>query len=153
MLTVRCAGLGVVDPVQLVAMHKAKQQADSTEGGSSGTSGSGKPAAAPAGSATGCSAGFEPGEADSLGRYDPETDKFVGGSAGVNTCGYEATGEEQLALKRNGGDGEGGMTKKGTEWGLLQLDLSFGWEMEDKPVEDVEQLLQETSARMLAAAQ
>jgi hypothetical protein len=48
------------------------------------------------------------------------------------------------------------MTKKGTEWGLLQLDLSFGWEMEDEPVEDVEGLLRDTSAHeghAVAAAQ
>jgi hypothetical protein len=144
--------------VELVAMHKAKQQASAdsadtpnngSNNGSSNSSGnrspnsSGKPAAAPAGS--------ELGEVDSLGHYDPESDKFVGGSAGVETNGYEkeVTGEEQLALKRHGG---GDMTKQGIAWGLLQLDLSFGWEMEDKPVEDVEQLLKETSEHAVAAA-
>jgi hypothetical protein len=137
-------------------MHKAKQQADSANGGSDSTSssngngsisgrvGSGKAAAAPAGS----TAGFDAGETDSLGRYDPETDRFVGGSAGVGANGFEATGEEQLAMKRNG-LGEGCMINDGPEWGLLQLDLSFGWTMEDKPVDDVEQLLQKTSAHTL----
>jgi hypothetical protein len=120
----------------------------SSGNGSANSSGSSSKhaAAAPAGPCAG------EVDHDSLGRYDPETDKFVGGSAGVGTHGYEATGEEQLAMKRNGGDGEGGMTQKGAEWGLLQLDLAFGWKMEDRAVEDVEQLLRETSEHTAAAA-
>jgi hypothetical protein len=30
----------------------------------------------------------------------------------------------------------------GKEWGLLELDLSFAWQLEDEPVEDVERMLQ-----------
>jgi hypothetical protein len=137
-------------------MHRAKQQADAANGGSNSTStsndkgsssgraGSGKAAAAPAGS----TARFEVGEVDSLGRYDPETDRFVGGSAGVGTHGYETTGEEQLAIKRNGVK-EGCMINDSPEWGLLQLDLSFGWKMEDTPIDNVEHMLQETSAHTM----
>jgi hypothetical protein len=142
-------------------MHKAKQQADQADGtgrhgsnssSENGTTNSrhnstrGKLAAAPAGSEAAAA-----GDVDSLGRYDPETDKFVGGSAGVETNGYEkeVTGEEQLAPKRHGG---GDMTKQGIAWGLLQLDLSFGWELEDAPVGDVEALLQETLEHAADAA-
>jgi hypothetical protein len=32
------------------------------------------------------------------------------------------------------------------------VDLSFGWEIQEKPVEDVEALLKETSAHAVAAA-
>lgn len=182
-----CADLGIVDPLELVAMHKSKQQSDAAEsdGASNGSSnGNGTPADSSssggsgersamrsASSSTGSTAsksgsahvpGYKPGDVDSLGRYDPHTDRFVGGTAGVSTNGYVTTGEEQLMVDRNAvhadvaedgnGNGDGAMTKKGTEWGLLQLDLSFAWKMEDKPVEDVGKMLQDATAQAPAVA-
>jgi hypothetical protein len=77
------------------------------------------------------------GVVHSMGRYDPDSDKFVTGSSN----GHEMTAEEQLAIK-----GPGSMTAKGAEWGLLQLDLSFAWQLQDKAVEDVHKMLEQAAA-------
>lgn len=160
------ADLGVVDPVQLVAMHKAKADAETADSASSnGSNGAAAgSSAASNGAATGSSrsdssdstsdadartmsagsvAGFEAGQVDSLGQYDPESDRFVGGAAGAGKNGHKATEEEQLRIDMT--------QKKGAEWGLLQLDLSFAWSMEDKPVDDVEQLLREAAVQVSAS--
>lgn len=110
-----CADLGIVDPVELVAMHDTKQQSDTAE---------------PVGASNSSSNGSS---VSSNGDDTPQkTNSSSGGGGDV--------------------DGDGAMTKKGAEWGLLQLDLSFAWRMEDKPVEDVEQMLQEATAQAPAVA-
>lgn len=166
----RCAtDLGVVDPVQLVAMHKAKadaETADSTSSDGSNGAAAGSSAASngavngsssssdstsDAGASTmsaGSVAGFGAGQVDSLCQYDAESDRFVGGAAGAGKNGHKATAEEHLVVNGNGGPD---MTQKGAEWGLLQLDLSFAWSMEDKPVDDVEQMLQEAAVQVSAS--
>jgi hypothetical protein len=153
-------------------MHKAKQDAQTGDGAGSSNGSSNGAASRSTGSSNGAAngggssdggartvsagsgGGFEAGEVDSLGQYDPETDRFVGGAAGFGGNGHKATGEEQLRIEGGDADGGGGadMTQKGAEWGLLQLDLSFAWRMEDKPVDDVEQLLQEAAAVQVSAA-
>lgn len=155
------ADLGVVDPVQLVAMHKDKQAAavDGKSKSNSSSSSNGESTIAghdsnskANGSSSSSNGGDTCAERDSyskadvdsangvvhsLGRYDPHSDKFVGGSSD----GQEMTAEEQLNIKR-----PGSMTAKGAEWGLLQLDLSFAWQLQDKPVEDVPKMLEQAAA-------
>lgn len=159
-----CADLGIVDPVELVAMQRAKQREQLGHShwmGSNGSNGGSNASEtsssvdetvnddahdSAAAVAVGATAGFRGArEWPSLGRYDPETDRFVGGSADGGADGRELTGEEQLALKVSSEGSD--MTQQGNDWGLLQLDLSFAWGTEDQPVGDVEKLQRETPAR------
>jgi hypothetical protein len=167
-----CADLGIVDPVELVAMQRVKQREQfgqeqsgrSSRLGINGSSVAGncvsetsssvdEAASASNHAREGASAvsvgaveGFQVArEWPSLGRYDPETDRFVGGSADGGADGQELTGEEQLAL--NVSSEASGLTQQGNDWGLLQLDLAFAWEKEDQPVGDVGRLQQEMPAR------
>lgn len=88
-----------------------------------------------------------------MGWYDAQSDRLVSGSrdkfmsgssdkfVSGSSDGHDMTAEEQLAIK-----GTGSMAAKGAEWGLLQLDLSFAWQLRDKPDEDVREMLEQAEA-------
>jgi hypothetical protein len=73
------------------------------------------------------------------------------GSAQANLAG--SSGVKSASSSGDDADKGAGTQPRGerassaeAEWGLLQLDLSFAWQLEDKPVQDVGELLENASA-------
>jgi hypothetical protein len=62
-------------------------------------------------------------------------------SANSSGAGADKDGVAQPMGDRNSSE-DSVMTSKEAEWGLLQLDLSFAWQLQDKPVQDVNKLLE-----------
>lgn len=136
-----CAGLGVVDPEQLLTVDAKQPPAGvhSSNGGNGSSNGSSL--AGSGGADRGRSAALQ--QKEQLLRSD-----------GSSSTGSDADSEGEAdavcdSPAQNGGSsskGAAGVVNENTDWGLLQLDLSFAWRLEDKPVENVEQLLQEEAA-------
>jgi hypothetical protein len=180
-LCLACAGLGVADPEQLLAMNHTQSAAvaaaaaaaasdsqhSSAEASCSNQDSDGGPLIASNSSDTACignglgnpldlqvqaqrlSLGGEPG---SISNTDTEAhcaDAAAPGVSGMqqnvsNGNSRPAPVDMPVVQGAPAGAKSGSQAcgLAGKEWGLLELNLSFAWQLDDEPVEDVDSMLQ-----------